>query len=95
MLVHEISRASSVVSIDSAWMERKRLLISLMKEKSVYQIQVKSSFEFRQDQKSESYFSVWCIALCDMVHTTKLYGAYGRALCTIEDIMLNTFSTQE
>jgi hypothetical protein len=34
MLIHEISMAASVVSIDSAWMERKRLLISLMKEKA-------------------------------------------------------------
>jgi hypothetical protein len=42
VLVKESSMASSLVSIDSAWIERKRLLISFMKNKSVYQIQVKS-----------------------------------------------------
>jgi hypothetical protein len=43
MLVHEISMAASIASSDPAWIERKRLLISLMKNKSVYQIQVKST----------------------------------------------------
>ena len=68
MLVNEISMASFVVSIDSAWIERKRPLISLMKNKSVYQIQVKS----RSD----------CLVCC-MVHTTLLYGAYSIALWCI------------
>ncbi|MCH4242308.1 MAG: hypothetical protein LKF81_10485, partial [Prevotella sp.] len=60
--------ASSLVSIDSAWIERKRLLISFMKNKSVYQIQVKS---------------IWCIQLYDMVHTAMLYGAYSFSLWCI------------
>ncbi|MCI1742554.1 MAG: hypothetical protein LKI18_09495 [Prevotella sp.] len=61
--------ASFVVSIDSAWIERKRPLISLMKNKSVYQIQVKS----RSD----------CLVCC-MVHTTLLYGAYDSAVWCIQ-----------
>jgi len=44
---------SSAVSINPAWIERKRPLISLMKNKSVYQIQVKSySFLWRLKHKT-------------------------------------------
>ena len=67
--------ASSLVSIDSAWIERKHLLISFMKNKSVYQIQVKS----HQIQVK----SVWCIPLYDMVHRALLYGAYSIAIWCI------------
>jgi hypothetical protein len=43
MLVHEISMAASIASSDPAWIERKRLLISLMKNKSACRITSKSA----------------------------------------------------
>jgi hypothetical protein len=69
VLVKESSMASSLVSIDSAWIERKRLLISFMKNKSVYQIQVKSTVD----------------SLLRCMHYTVYRNApYSRAVCTIE-----------
>ena len=78
MLVKESSMASSLVSIDSAWIERKRLLISFMKNKSVYQIQVKSRI-IVINQLDGAYSSAgWCIAVRYMVHIALRYAPYDK-----------------